>query len=496
MLTEMRYTPESRGISSRALLNFLKKVNRKKIPMHSLVIAKGDDIILDAYWAPFEKNKLHRMNSVTKSFVGLTIGLLIDEGRLNYNDKVIDFFPEAAEYNVTEAKREETVYDLLTMKTSYVLVPGQHWVRYKRYNRIKDYFEDKAFKPRQTLFYYDSPASYILGVIAERITGESFISYLYKRVLSKIGFSEHTTCIKDAFGYSWGDSGLLCTAQDLAKVARLIQNRGKWGGEQLISEKFISEAIKSHGASCVDGNDANPGNYGYGFQIWVERDGGFGFHGMGMQYMICYPEKDIVMACCADTQGNDAARSIFLDMYNDFVLEEIKSAPIPEDPEGYKLLCDYIKEMKLVCLDGTVSSDIAGLIEGKIIRLNENPMGIKWMSLRFEEHFGVLSYENSQGKKELPFGVCSNVFGEFPEDGYDNLTIGEAPLGYHHPCAVSGAWQDEKTFAIKAQMIGNHLGGLYIRIAFNKNNVGIHMSKSTECFLNEYSGYAIGKLEE
>ena len=44
MLTNMKYTPESKGISSRALLNFLEKTNRKKIPMHSFLIAKGDDI--------------------------------------------------------------------------------------------------------------------------------------------------------------------------------------------------------------------------------------------------------------------------------------------------------------------------------------------------------------------------------------------------------------------------------------------------------------------
>lgn len=495
MFSDMKHTPESKGISSKDLLKFLQSVNRKKIPMHSLLIARSDDIILNAYWSPFDKNTLHRMNSVTKSFVGLAIGLLIDEGRIRYSDKVISFFPEAEEYNVSNEVREQTVYDLLTMRTSYVLVPGRHWVKYKRYDRIKDYFENTTFKPRQTLFYYDSPGSYILGVIVERIVGKSFISYLKDKVLSKIGFSENASCIKDAMGYSWGDSGLLCTTEDLYKTARLLKNGGWADGKQLISSEFISAAISSHGASCVDGNQYGSGNYGYGYQIWREADGGFGFHGMGMQYMICSPSKDIIMACTADTQGNDAARAIFLDMYNDFLLCEVGNSPLPEDEKSYKELCEYIKGLKLCSLDGEKSTDLADKISGRKIMLEENPMNIKWVRVDFLGNRGTLSYENVQGEKSLEFGLNNNIITEFPEDGYDNLIIGESPADYHHPCAVSAAWLDAKTFAVKAQMIGNHLGALFIRIGFSGDKVGISMQKNTDCFLNEYSGYAIGKLE-
>ena len=495
MFTDMKYTPESKGISSKHLLKFLQSVNRKKIPMHSLLIARGDDIILNAYWSPFDKNTLHRMNSVTKSFVGLAIGLLIDEGRIRYTDKVISFFPEAEEYNVSDEVREQTVYDLLTMRTSYVLVPGRHWVKYKRYDRIKDYFENTTFKPRQTLFYYDSPGSYILGVIVERIVGKSFISYLKDKVLSKIGFSGNAACIKDVMGYSWGDSGLLCTSEDLFKVGRLLKNGGRAAGEMLINSDFVGAAISSCGSSCIGGNQYGSGEYGYGYQIWREQDGGFGFHGMGMQYMICSPDKDIIMVCTADTQGNDTARSIFLDMYNDFLLDHVCDSPLDEDEKSYKELCEYIKELRLVSLDGEIYSHTAEKISGRRILLEENPMRIKWMSLDLSENCGTLRYENEQGEKSLLFGLCENIFTEFPEDGYDNLVIGESPDGYRHPCACSASWLDAETFAIKVQMIGNHLGGLFIRIGFCDDKVGVSMQKTTECFLNEYSGYALGRLE-
>ena len=495
MLSKVKITPESKGISSKSLLKLLKKIERKKIPMHSLLIARGDDIILNAYWAPFTKDTLHRMNSVTKSFVGLAIGALIDEGKINYSDKVINFFPEAEEYNVSNEFREQTIYDLLTMRTSYVLTPGRHWVKFKRYNRIKDYFENTPQKPRQTLFYYDSPGSYILGVIAEKVSGKPFIEYLKERLLLKIGFSKNATCIKDAMGYSWGDSGLLCTTEDLFKTVKFIRDNGNVNGEQLLSREFVENAKRSHGSSCVDGVEGGYGSFGYGYQIWQERDGGFGFHGMGMQYALYSPSTDIIMVCTADTQGNEEARTVFLDTFNDFLLYDVMSEPLEENEEAFSELCDFLKDLKLVSLSGLSSSPLSAKIDGKLIRLEENPMKIKWIRLKFDSEGGAFSYENEQGEKSLPFGLCENVYTEFPQDGYDNLIIGQSPKGYRHPCAVSAAWQDENTLAIRAQMIGNHLGGLYVRIGFCGDRVGIQMLKNTECFLNEYSGYATGILE-
>ena len=293
-------------------------------------------------------------------------------------------------------------------------------------------------------------------------------------------------------GYSWGDSGLLCTSEDLFKVGRLFKNGGRAAGEMLINSDFVGAAISSCGSSCIGGNQYGSGEYGYGYQIWREQDGGFGFHGMGMQYMICIPKLDFYLVCNADTQGHDNARAIFLDMYEDFVNEELHSEPLPENKAAYDDLVDYCSKLKLVSLSGDKASYISDGINGKTFTLANNKMGIKWFRLNFDGENGVFVYENSQGEKCLPFGICKNVITEFPEDGYANMQIGKFVEGYHHPCAVSAAWQDDTTFAIKAQMVGNHLGGLYIRIGFNENMVTLDMKKNTNCFLNEYDGMAMG----
>ena len=88
-----RITPEEAGIKSRNVKKYLDLLDRRDIPMHSVLMIKGDRLFCEAYYAPFNKDTIHRMYSQTKSFVAMAIGFLIDEGKLKLDDKIADFFP-------------------------------------------------------------------------------------------------------------------------------------------------------------------------------------------------------------------------------------------------------------------------------------------------------------------------------------------------------------------------------------------------------------------
>ena len=64
-------------------------------------------------------------------------------------------------------------------------------------------FYSKSIRPKRTLYAYDSRGSYVLGVIAEKVSGKPFIEYMKDRVHRELGFSENATCIKTPEGYSW-----------------------------------------------------------------------------------------------------------------------------------------------------------------------------------------------------------------------------------------------------------------------------------------------------
>jgi len=119
-----------------------------------------------------------------------------------------------------------------------------------------------------------------------------------------------------------------------------------------------------------------------------------------------------------------------------------------------------------------------------------------YIRLRFRDGEGVLEYENEQRFKELPFGLNHNVFMQFPEEGYPDMYASVPCEGHHYPCAVSAAWVDKNKLYIMVQMTGKHLGGLFIRLGFKEDEVGMHMLKNTRCFLREYNGWAGGRKAE
>lgn len=85
-------SPESLGFSSEWVENFMNKIDEDNICMHSFLMMRYGKIGAEGYYGPFGKDKLHRMYSVTKSFVSLAIGLLASEGKINLDNKIVDIF--------------------------------------------------------------------------------------------------------------------------------------------------------------------------------------------------------------------------------------------------------------------------------------------------------------------------------------------------------------------------------------------------------------------
>ena len=118
-------------------------------------------------------------------------------------------------------------------------------------------------------------------------------------------------------------------------------------------------------------------------------------------------------------------------------------------------------------------------------------MGMTELSVTFGEDEGVLRWVNAQGEKELTFGLCKNVFGDFPQEGYSDR-VGSVRGDRLYHCAASGAWLSEQTFCLKVQILDIHLGNLVIFLGFEGEGIGVQMTKSAEDFLNEYQGIAGG----
>lgn len=486
----MKYTsPEQKGISSENIKKYIDVLEEHNFATHNVIIARGDSIVYEKYWEPFSENFLHRMYSVSKSFVSIAVGFAQQDGLLSLDDTMIKHFPDELANQRDENLKNQTVRDMLMMCTAKE-DPG---ITREVTDRVRAYFENKSPFSRATgkIFSYDSTGSFVLGALVERLTGMELMKYLRVKLFDKIGISKEVYCLKSPGGHSWGDSAVMCTPKDLLLVARFCMNKGKWNGEQILDEKYITDAVSKQ----VDNNMLNEVSYnrfGYGYLFWRTYDNSYFFNGMGDQLAVCVPDKDIILVYNGDNQGNNMSREIIIKNFFELISRTAKDCPLEENPKMLDVLKNEKK--KLLCTVGQLTSPIQKRIDGKEYMVSvPNAMGIKKFSLHFGEEKCIFRYTNDQGEKELYFGMGKNVFDKFPQDGY-GVDFTMVPIeGYRYNCAVSAAWLEKDKLYLGVQIIDKYFGRLHISFGFkDENTVGIYMSKTAEFFLDEYSGYAIG----
>ena len=483
-----KITPEAAGISSAKIKKFIDRIEKRNAIMHSLLIMRHGKIITENYWAPFDENFCHRMYSQTKSYTAIGIGLLIEEGKLSLDDKLVDVYPE---YKGTHEYLDlQTIRNLLTMNT--VGNPANWFYDTKTASRMEIYFNERTrCHPAGTVWEYDSAGSQVLCEIVEKLSGMPLLDYLKKKLFNHMGTFKTAEMLKTRNGASWGDSALLCTTRDMASFGQLLMNGGVWEGKRLMNEGYIKEATSKQ----VDNRSSwykGPYSHGYGYQIWRTEQNGFGFLGMGDEITICLPDKDLVFVCTADHQGTEnKIRTILVNAFFDIIVDNLSDTPLPEDKEAERLLAERTKDLQLYSETGDEDSPFRAELNGVKYECEKNPMGITEFSFKFSDDGkeGVLCYTNAQGCKEIPFGINHNVFGKFPQLGYSNDFGGlRTTDGFMYKDAVSATWLEEKKIIITVQIIDRYFGLMSAVFAFNGDLAAAQFTKVGEDFLMEYQG--------
>jgi len=483
--------PEKAGVASEKILEMLEVFQKKNYAMHSLIMSHRGKVFFEEYWEPYHHESLHRIYSASKSFVSLAVGFLVDEGRICLEDPVLKYFSQYRE-QAPEYLREQTICDMLKMSTASV---DGHWMGLGIQERIPYYFTRPQNRPSGTIYNYDSTGSYILGVIVEKITGKSFIDYLKEKLFRKIGVSEDICCLKTPEGYSWGDSGIRCRAEDFWRVAQFACNMGSWNGEQLLSRNYMEMATS---AQVFNGNSGycNQNNYGYGYQFWKLEEG-FSFNGMGNQYAICIPEKEFVFVCTADNQFNPSSGEIIFDTVFEKIVKNMAEDIVEGNPKTQVELQKYCQKLCLPYVHGMQKTTFQKNVNGVVYVLDENPMKISEIMLSFDDvERGKLIFINQDGCQELTFGMGQNVYGFFPKQDMPNEVGNQVEKGYRHKYAASAAWVEERKLFIKVQIIDKYLGNLNITIGFKGECMGMQMIANAEYFLQEFHGFASGRRQK
>ncbi|NMA66082.1 MAG: serine hydrolase [Clostridiaceae bacterium] len=493
----IKTTPEHGGVHSFYIKEWLEGIEAEMLSTHNIIIARRDEILFENYRPPFHADSLHRMYSVSKSFVAIAVGFAMQDGLISLDDPIGKYFSSELEGNPDPNMGAQTIRQMLMMSTPK---KARDWFSARCDDRVREYFQHTVTSaPCGSAFMYDSSGSFILGALVERLTKVKLIDYLREKLFDKIGISKETRFLYCPGGHSWGDSALLARPRDLLLAARFMLNGGRWNGQQLLNSEYVKAAT----SKLIDTKSSERTGFegqGYGYQFWKCYDDSFLFNGMGCQFALCIPSTDIIMIYNGDNQGLNNAGELIISSFFEKVARKAKMPDsngcysLPENPDELTKLNNYADSLVLAFEDGEMHSSIEKDISDRWFTPCENPMGIKKFRLCFGDVSGRFEYTNAQGEKVLHFGLCRNEFGLFPEEGYSREVGSVYCPSNYYKCAASAAWKSENHLRLNVQVIDDYFGRLWIDLIFDDDSVSIKMQKAAEDFFTAYTGEAVAKI--
>lgn len=403
-------TPESCGIHSKDITNFVKAMccPKENQETHSFMLIRHGKIVFEGYFAPYHKDVEHTLYSVSKSFASIAIGYLVEEGKISIEDNICDYFPELLTDGINPENKKIKIKDLLSMSfgqkggavhDTSTSKPQNDAMLYDFFYREKDIECGKEFR-------YDSFGTYMLSALIKKLTGENITEYITPKLFKPLGI-ESPYYVKDEIGISIGYAGMRLKMKDLAKVGLTLLNKGKFDGQQIIPEKWVSTMTQKH----IDTPDVVTGEdwqEGYCYQLWRGRYNTFRLCGAYGQMCAVMPDYDAVLVVFSGYENNNLA--YILKSFYENVMFKMEDKPIEENPEEYKEMQEVISNLKLTSSFSS-NSPIEQFINGKRFEI-EKRGGYYAVEFNFSGDTVTTTLISDSGNFEFKSGFNKEVFGK------------------------------------------------------------------------------------
>lgn len=246
--------------------------------------------------SPVDNHTLFGIGSISKSFVATTMGILVDEGKLNWDDRVVDYLPYFELYDpyVTE---NFTIRDLLTHRSGLNNVSGGTLLISTDFSRQEIIKGLKHLKPISG--FRDAPAyQNVMWIVASEIvkivSGVAWEEFLQKRVFDKLEMNNTTAKVADreasanlAKPHILNDNFqrvqieqekadnsmpagfIFSSANEMASYMKLLLNKGVIGQDTIISIKTLEEIFKpqNHYQALPEPFQNEFTSYGFGWWL-------------------------------------------------------------------------------------------------------------------------------------------------------------------------------------------------------------------------------------
>lgn len=314
-----RATAQQAGLDAQVLAGIAERMRQGEFGnSHAWLLVKDGKLVVEEYFQGQQPDRLHTIQSISKSITSLLIGIAIGEGKIRGVDqKILEFFPEIQPGNLDQRKRDLALQDLLTMRT------GFRWDEQStslfdrsnplgRLNRLNDGWNQYVLEfPMQhapgEVFEYNSGGTILLGGVLKHATGMHAEEYARSKLFGPLGIRDFEW-ESNRSGYNHTGGGLDMIPRDLLKIGWLMVQEGRWEGRQVVPRQWVQASVQRHVGKAQ-------GSLAYGYKWWllppddpsatlpdVKVICGLG---MGGQYLLIVPQHRLVMLTHAWHPGRE-----------------------------------------------------------------------------------------------------------------------------------------------------------------------------------------------
>jgi CubicO group peptidase (beta-lactamase class C family) len=471
----LRSMPETQGVRSTGILDFVNSIESKNLNVHSLIVVRHGKVVAEGWWGPYAPDLKHTLYSLSKSFTSTAIGLAVAEGKLKVDDKVVSFFPNDVPVTISPNLGAMRVKDLLTMSTGHAQDSTPSLRNSTETNWVKSFLALPVEHDPGTFFVYNSGATYMLSAIIQKLTGETVLNYLTPGLFKPLNIAGADWEV-DPNGINTGGWGLRLKTEDIAKFGQLIIQKGMWNGKRLIAEEWIKDATSAQVASKGGSRKKEENDWlqGYGYQFWRCRHDGFRGDGAYGQYCIVLPKEDLVIAMTSETADMQG----ILDQVWDHILPAVQSAPVSVDKTAQSRLKQKMATLALPIPKGKPTSATAATVNGKGFTMDENTLSIRTIALSFKEGSCDFKFKDDKGEHLVSCGINKWKYGITDINTLPlKLTQTVVPGETTSKIAASGSWTDENTFEMTWRFIETAHYEV-VKCRFNQGNMETEFVRS------------------
>jgi len=313
-------TAGSVGMDENVLANLVRAI-ADTIPDHvrfpavnSILVARHGKLILEEYFAGFDRDQTHDIRSAGKSFSNAMLGALMQRGyNVSEQTRLTSFTkPLGPLANPDPRKDLITLGHLMTHSTGLACddneddSPGNEnrlQSQHAQPNYWKYMLDLPMIHDPGTYYGYCSGTMNLMGAAITAISRKWLPDAFDDYVARPLQFGRyHWNLAPDKQGYLGG--GAFLRPRDFLKIGQLYLSEGVWNGKRMIPAAWIRTSTTKHMEWPQRGENVSAGQDGYGWHLNAVKSGGktyseYEANGNGGQLLMIVPELDLVVVFTA-----------------------------------------------------------------------------------------------------------------------------------------------------------------------------------------------------